>query len=105
SRFGPRAGLVNLRQTFVRRCQVSVTAVTTRLSRVVWPQTCYSSGLRPSSKLRGGEGVAACDRARAEAGIEPALALLGAPMGKGIGTHVAPRPPRQRIVTDRGRGA
>src|SRR6476659_8036110 len=56
------------------------------------------------SKLRGGEGVAACDRTGAEAGIEPALALLGASMRERVRNHVAARASLQRVIADRGGG-
>src|SRR4029453_12838509 len=57
------------------------------------------------SQLRRGKGVAAPDLARLQAGIEPALALLGAPVREGVGNDVALRLALERIVTDRGRGA
>src|SRR4029453_17911128 len=60
--------------------------------------------LRPL-KLRGGKGVAACNRAGAEAGIEPAFALLRAAMREGIRDRVAAGASLQRVVAHRGRRA
>src|SRR5262249_39825043 len=50
------------------------------------------------------EGVAAEDLARLQASVEPALALVGAPMGEGVGNDVALGLP-ERVVTCRRRGA
>src|SRR5262245_41326747 len=64
-----------------------------------------SPTLRARSQLRRGKGVAAPDLARLQAGIEPALALLGAPVREGIGNDVALRPALERVVADCCRGA
>src|SRR5262245_54690469 len=63
------------------------------------------SSERMISKLRCGKGVAACNRARAEAGVEPTLALLGGSVREGIRNRIAARASLQRVVSDRGRGA
>src|SRR5262249_10178095 len=65
----------------------------------------YSLLATRSLQLRRLEGVAACDRAAAQAGHEPALALLGRAMGEAVGHHVALRTPLQRVVADRRRRA
>jgi hypothetical protein len=58
-----------------------------------------------TSQLRRGEGVAAADLARLQAGVEPALALLGTPVREGVGNDVALRLTLERLVADRSRGA
>src|SRR5215467_14034713 len=58
--------------------------------------------VRLFSQLRRRKGVAAGNRARLESGVEPALALLGAAVGKAVGHDVALRSPLQRVVADRG---
>jgi hypothetical protein len=65
------------------------------------------SAMRPSvkdSQLCRGEGVAACHRARLEAGGEPALALLRAPVREGVGNDVSLRFTLESVVADRSRG-
>ena len=59
------------------------------------------------SQLGCGKGVAAPHLARMEAGIEPALAVLGAAVRKGIGNDIAValRLALERIVANRGGGA
>src|SRR5262249_2175018 len=59
---------------------------------------------RPCLQLRRGERVAGADRARLEAGHEPALALRRAAVGEAVRHHVALRPSLQGIVADRRRG-
>src|SRR5262245_17196885 len=76
------------------------------VSRLPAPDfAALNPGYTSISKLRGGKGVAACDRAGAEAGIEPALALLGGAVREGVRNRVAARPPLQRVIADRRRGA
>src|SRR5262249_30420780 len=58
--------------------------------------------IRLFSQLRRRKGVAARNRAGLEAGVEPALALLGAAVGEAVGYDVALRSPLQRVVADRG---
>src|ERR1700730_15137382 len=51
------------------------------------------------------ERIARRDGALAQAGREPALALLGAAVGERVRDHVAARLALQRVVADRRRGA
>src|SRR5262245_53258400 len=59
----------------------------------------------PSELRRRRKRVAAVDRTRLEAGIEPALALFGAAVGERVRHHTTLRLALQRVVADRSRGA
>ena len=56
------------------------------------------------SQLRRGKSITTSHRAGFQAGIEPALALLGGPVRKGIRNDIALRLALERVVADRGRG-
>src|SRR5207253_8425374 len=51
-----------------------------------------------------GEGVAAADGVRLVAVEEPPLALLGGPVGEGLGAHLAPHLLLDAVVADGGGG-